>query len=228
MVAAGAAMLTTACTTYDPYYGGPQVGQPVVRGPIGPVGRNTQGGALIGAGAGAALGAIVAGRGDDLEGALIGGAVGALAGAAVGQYMDRQQEELARELAGTGIDVQRQGDNIVLNMPGDITFAFDRSDIQPQFNPVLDDVGRTLAQYNQTTVEVTGHADSTGADAYNQRLSEDRARAVANALIGRGVASNRIYVAGRGESMPIAGNDSEEGRSRNRRVEILLRPITTS
>src|SRR5690606_681596 len=114
LATAAVAVLTAACTTYDPYTGMP-------------VCNNTGTGALIGAGAGAGLGAIVAGRGDDVEGALIGGAVGALAGAAVGQYMDRQQRQLNQELAGTGIEVDRRGDNIVLNMPGDITFAFDRA-----------------------------------------------------------------------------------------------------
>lgn len=214
LTAAAAAVLVAGCTTYDPYTGMP-------------VRNNTGSGALLGAGAGAGLGAIFAGEGDDVEGALIGGAVGALAGAAVGQYMDRQQRQLNQELAGTGIEVDRRGDNIVLNMPGDITFAFDRADIQPQFYPVLDDIGRTLAQYNQTTVQVTGHADSVGSDQYNQSLSERRARAVADALVQRGVGSTRIYVVGRGESQPIASNDTEEGRARNRRVEILLTPITS-
>lgn len=208
------AVLAAACTTYDPY-----TGQPVR--------NNTGTGALIGAGAGAGLGAIVAGRGDDVEGALIGGAVGALAGAAVGQYMDRQQRQLNQELAGTGIEVDRRGDNIVLNMPGDITFAFDRADIQPQFQPVLDDIGRTLSEYNQTTVQVVGHADSVGSDSYNLALSERRARSVADALVQRGVGPNRIYVVGRGESQPIASNDTDEGRARNRRVEIILTPITS-
>jgi outer membrane protein OmpA-like peptidoglycan-associated protein len=208
------AVLAAACTTYDPY-----TGQPVR--------NNTGTGALIGAGAGAGLGAIVAGEGDDVEGALIGGAVGALAGAAVGQYMDRQQRQLNQELAGTGIEVDRRGDNIVLNMPGDITFAFDRADIQPQFQPVLDDIGRTLSEYNQTTVQVVGHADSVGSDSYNQALSERRARSVADALVQRGVGSNRIYVVGRGESQPIASNNTDEGRARNRRVEIILTPITS-
>ncbi len=212
---AAVALLATACTTYDPYTGQPQR-------------NNTAIGAGAGAVLGAGAGAIFAGEGDDLEGAAIGGALGALAGAAVGQYMDRQQRQLNQELAGTGIEVDRRGDNIVLNMPGDITFAFDRADIAPQFNPVLDDVARTLVEYNQTTVNVIGHTDSVGTDQYNQGLSERRASAVAGALTARGVAAQRIYVQGMGESQPIASNDTEEGRARNRRVEIILQPITQS
>src|SRR5690606_10010735 len=98
----------------------------------------------------------------------IGAGVGALAGAAVGNYMDRQQAAMREELAGTGVNVVRQGDNLILQMPADVTFAYDRSDVQSQFFPVLDDVARVLNQYPQTTVDVVGHADSRGADAYNQ------------------------------------------------------------
>ena len=212
LATAAVAVLAAACTTYDPYTG-QQVRNNTGTGAIA--------GAILGAGAGTLAG------GNDTRNAAIGGAVGALAGAAVGQYMDRQQAQLRQELAGTGIEVDRRGDNIVLNMPGDITFAFDRADIQPQFNPVLDDIGRTLAEFNQTTVQVVGHADSVGSDQYNQQLSERRARAVADALVQRGVSPQRIYVVGRGESQPIASNDTEEGRARNRRVEVVLTPITS-
>ncbi len=214
VTAASAAILVAACTTYDPY-----TGQPVR--------SNTGTGALIGAGGGAAAGAIIAGGGSRTEGALIGGALGALAGAAVGQYMDRQQQQLRQELAGTGIEVDRRGDNIVLNMPGDITFGFDRSDVQPQFFPVLDDLARTLREYDQTMIQVIGHTDSVGSQSYNQGLSERRANSVAQALVQRGVSPNRIYTSGRGLSEPIASNATEEGRARNRRVEIILQPITS-
>lgn len=205
-----------ACTTVDPYTG------QTVR-------NNTGTGAIAGALGGAALGYLTNTNksSEGRKNALIGAGVGALAGAAVGNYMDRQQAELRRELAGTGVDVTRQGDDIVLNMPSDITFAVDQSDIQPRFYPVLDDVSRVLNNYPQTLVDVIGHADSTGADAYNQALSERRAASVADYLVSRGrVLPDRLYVAGRGEMAPIASNATPEGRAQNRRVEIILRPYT--
>lgn len=209
------AFALTACTTTDPYSG------QTVR-------NNTGTGALAGALGGAALGYLT-NTNKSSEGrrnALIGAGVGALAGAAAGSYMDRQQAELRRELEGTGVDVTRQGDNIILNMPSDVTFAVDQADIQPRFYPVLDDVARTLSAYPQTLVDVIGHADATGADDYNQRLSERRASSVASYLVNHGVMADRLYVAGRGESQPIASNATPEGRAQNRRVEIILRPLT--
>lgn len=205
-----------ACTTTDPYTG------QVVR-------NNTGTGAIAGALGGAALGYLTNTNRSEQgrKNALIGAGIGALAGAGVGNYMDRQQAELRRELAGSGVDVVRQGDNIVLQMPGDVTFGFDRSDIQPQFYRVLDDVSRTLNDYPQTLVDVVGHADSTGRADYNQQLSERRALAVADYVTGQGrVMRDRLYVEGRGSSQPIATNATEEGRAQNRRVEIVLRPYT--
>ena len=205
-----------ACTTTDPY--------------PGPTVRNTTGtGAISGARAGAALGYLTNTNRSEQgrKNALIGAGVGALAGAGVGNYMDRQQAELRRELAGTGVDVQRQGDNIVLQMPSDVTFGFDRSDIQPQFYGALDDVARSLNNSPQTLVDVVGHADSTGRAEYNQNLSERRALAVADYMTGRGgVLRDRLYVEGKGSSQPIADNSTEDGRAKNRRVEIVLKPYT--
>jgi outer membrane protein OmpA-like peptidoglycan-associated protein len=205
----------TACTTVDPYTG------QTVR-------SNTRTGAIAGALGGAALGFLTNTNNGEQgrKNALLGAGIGALSGAAVGSYMDKQQAELRRQLADTGVTVTRQGDNIVLNMPSDVTFAVDRSDIQPQFNRVLDDVASTLNQYPATLVDVVGHADATGADAYNQSLSERRASTVASYLVGRSVLPGRIFVAGMGERQPIASNDSEAGRSQNRRVEVVLRPYT--
>ena len=151
---------------------------------------------------------------------------GALAGGAVGAYQDRQEAELRRELAGSGVDVVRQGDNITLNMPGNITFAFDSSNLQPQFYPVLDNVADTLNNYNQTVIEVAGHTDSVGDAAYNQNLSVQRAQSVANYLSGRGVMQQRMIVTGAGETRPIASNDTEAGRAQNRRVEITIVPVS--
>lgn len=205
-----------ACTTTDPYTG------QVVR-------NNTGTGALAGALGGAALGYLTNTNRSEQgrKNALIGAGIGALAGAGVGNYMDRQQAELRRELAGSGVEVQRQGDNIVLQMPSDVTFGFDRSDIQPQFYGALDDVARSLNNYPQTLVDVVGHADSTGRADYNQTLSERRALSVADYLTGRGgVLRDRLYVEGRGSSQPIADNSTDAGRAKNRRVEIVLRPYT--
>ena len=205
-----------ACTTTDPYTG------QVVR-------NNTGTGAIAGALGGAALGYLTNTNRSEQgrKNALIGAGVGALAGAGVGNYMDRQQAQLRRDLAGSGVEVQRQGDNIVLQMPSDVTFGFDRSDIQPQFYDTLASVARSLNEYPQTLVDVVGHADSIGRADYNQQLSERRALAVADNLTNRGgVLRDRLYVAGRGSSQPIATNDTEEGRAKNRRVEIILRPYT--
>jgi len=209
-----AATALTACTTVDPYTG------QTVR-------SNTRTGAIVGALGGAALGYLSNDKSEQgRKNALLGAGVGALAGAGVGAYMDKQQAQLRAQLANTGVTVARQGDNIVLNMPSDVTFAVDRSDIQPQFDRVLDEVAGTLNQYPSTMVDVVGHADSTGTDAYNQALSERRASAVAAYLTSRNVLPARLYVAGMGERQPIASNDTEAGRAQNRRVEIVLRPYT--
>jgi outer membrane protein OmpA-like peptidoglycan-associated protein len=188
--------------------------------------NRTQQGALIGAAVGAVAGLLT---GDDAterrQRALVGAGVGGLTGGAVGAYQDRQEAELRRQMAGTGVDVVRQGDNITLNMPGNITFAFDSSNLQPQFLPVLDNVAGTLSQYNQTIVEVAGHTDSVGTDAYNQALSERRANAVAGYLGSKGVMQQRMIVVGAGETRPVASNDTDSGRAQNRRVEITLVPV---
>jgi len=188
--------------------------------------NRTRTGALIGAGIGAVAGLL---SGDDAterrQHALIGAGVGALAGGAIGVYQDRQEAELRQRMAGTGVEVVRQGDNITLNMPGAITFDFDRSDIKPEFRPVLDNVARTLTEFNQTIVEVAGHTDSVGSDSYNQALSERRASAVASFLSSRGVMQQRMIIVGAGESRPIASNNTEAGRAQNRRVEITLVPV---
>lgn len=210
-----AAAALTACATVDPYTG------ETVR-------SNTRTGALVGAGAGALLGYLTNTNKSE-EGrtnALIGAGVGALAGAGVGTYMDRQQAELRRELANTDVRIRRDGDNIYLEMPGDVTFDVDRAEIKPQFVPVLDDVARVLNQYPSTLVDVIGHADATGPDDYNLDLSRRRASSVADFLVNRGrVLPDRLYVDGQGERSPIASNETEAGRAQNRRVEVVLRPF---
>lgn len=179
-------------------------------------------GATIGALGGAAVGGIA----DDGRGALIGAGIGALAGGAVGAYMDRQEDELRRDLAGSGVDVSRQGDNIVLNMPSNVTFDFDSTAIRGEFQGTLGEVAQTLARYEQTYVDVIGHTDSTGPANYNQSLSERRALSVADYVSARGVIPPRINTGGYGETRPIADNSMAAGRHQNRRVEIYIRPYT--
>ena len=179
----------------------------------------TAGGAIIGAGVGMMAG------GDDKRNAAIGAVVGGLAGAAVGVYMDRQEEELRRQTEGTGIEVQRVGDQIALNMPSGITFDVNSAAIKGDFYGPLDQVSTTLMEYPKTAIDVVGHASSDGDDAYNQALSERRASSVSSYLVNSGVQSVRLNSFGMGETQPIADNATQAGRAANRRVEILLTPI---
>ena len=183
-------------------------------------------GALIGAAIGAAAGLLSGGDAvERRQRAMVGAGVGALAGGAVGAYQDRQEAELRRETAGTGIDVSRDGDVIKLNLPDGVTFDFAKYDLKPQFYPALNTVAQTLKQYNQTIVEVSGHTDSVGSDAANQVLSERRANSVASYLIGQGLMRERFEIVGMGERYPVASNDNDSGRALNRRVEIRLLPV---
>jgi len=183
----------------------------------------TRRGAAIGAGVGAVIGLIS--KGDKVQNAMIGAAIGGLAGGAIGNYQDRQERKLRAQLAGTGVDVQRIGDNITLNMPGNVTFASDSADLNAQFFKVLEQVAGTLTEYNQTVIEVAGHTDSTGSDAYNQQLSERRAGAVIAYLASHGVQDQRMIKVGAGEKHPVASNATAEGRQLNRRVEITIVPV---
>lgn len=177
-----------------------------------------------GAGVGAAIGGLL-GSMESSEHALGGAALGALAGGAVGQYMDRQEDTMRQQLQGTGIDVQRQGDNLLLNIPNSITFDFDSARIWSQAEGTLGNLAGVLNQYPQTMIDVMGHTDNVGSEKYNQDLSDRRAQAVANKLRDFGVASQRLMVLGYGEKQPIASNDTEAGRAQNRRVEIKISPI---
>ena len=204
----------TGCQTLDPYTGESQTSKATK-------------GAIIGAVSGAVVGLV---SGDDAverrQRALIGAGVGALAGGAIGYYMDRQEAKLRQELAGTGVQVYRDGDNITLNMPGNVTFATDSSDLSPDFFNVLSSVSKVLDEYDRTVVEVAGHTDSTGSNSYNQGLSERRATSVAEYLETSGVNSTRLITVGMGESMPVSDNVSAAGRQSNRRVEITMVPVT--
>lgn len=189
-------------------------------------GNSTTWGALLGAGAGALGGYFSSGNDDDRrKNAIIGAGIGALAGGAVGNYMDRQEAELRQDLQGTGVGVERQGDNILLTMPNQVTFGFDQATVQSQFFPVLTNVATTLTQYPSTFIDIVGHTDSVGTDSYNMELSQRRAQAVASYLMGKGVQGQRLVVRGVGEQFPVASNDTDAGRAQNRRVEILISPV---
>ncbi len=215
VVAGLAALALTACSTVDPYTG--QSG--LAKG---------AGGAMIGAGSGAVVGAIVgsATGNDPRIAALIGAGIGGLTGAAVGHYMDQQEAELRAQLQSTGVSVTRVGNQIILNMPSNITFDVDSATVQPGFNQTLVSVGLVLKKFNKTIVDVYGHTDDTGSDAHNQDLSQRRAVAVATILANQGIDQRRFYIEGKGETDPIASNATETGRQQNRRVEIQISPIS--
>ena len=207
-------LFALGCTTINPYTGEQQTSKAVK-------------GAGIGAAAGAVIGLISGDDGRERgKRALIGAGVGALAGGAVGYYMDVQEAKLREKLAGTGVGVTRQGDNIILNMPSNITFAVDSADIRGEFFNVLDSVTLVVEEYDKTLIEVMGHTDSTGSESYNQTLSERRAQTVTDYFASRGLNPLRLQAQGYGENYPVADNDTESGRALNRRVEIALVPLT--
>ncbi|WP_172122470.1 MULTISPECIES: OmpA family protein [unclassified Devosia] len=214
LVAGLAALALSACSSINPYTGESQL-------------SNTAGGALLGTGGGAITGALVGAAvgGDPRVGALIGAGVGGLAGAAIGDYMDDQEAELRAQLQGTGVSVTRVGQQIILNMPSNITFATDQASVQPQFNQTLVSVALVLKKFDQTIVDVYGHTDSQGDDNYNLSLSQRRAVAVATILANQGIDQRRFFIEGKGETSPIASNATESGRAQNRRVEIQISPI---
>ena len=208
-----ATAFVSACST-DPFTGEQKV-------------SNTAGGAAIGAGVGALAGLAVGGsRNAQRNAVLIGAGLGALTGGAIGATMDRNEADLRAQLQGTGVSVTRVGNQVVLNMPSDITFDVDRDAVKPGFRQTLNSVAIVLNRYQQTIVDVFGHTDSTGGDAHNMDLSQRRALSVANYLNQQGVDSRRFAVTGFGSTRPIATNGTPEGRALNRRVEIQLSPLT--
>lgn len=212
---AGMAALS-ACTTLDPYTREEKT-------------SNAAKGAAIGAAVGAVAGLITGdGSKERKKRALILGGVGAIAGGGVGVYMDNQEMKLRQTLENTGVSVVRQGDNITLVMPGNITFAVDSADINSGFYEILDSVALVLIEFKQTLVEVAGHTDSTGSDEHNQDLSERRAASVSNYLVSRSVMRDRLITVGAGERYPVASNETASGRQLNRRVEINIEPLTES
>lgn len=179
-------------------------------------------GAAIGAAAGALIGKTTSNKKD--KRAYIGAAIGALAGAAVGRYMDQQEAAFRDELSGSGIDVVRDGDNIRLVMPSNITFASSQSAISPGFDVTLNAVARVMTKYEKTFLGIEGHSDSTGNPEFNMTLSEKRAESVKNYLQRQGVNGGRMSVSGFGDTQPVATNKTSGGRAQNRRVVIEIVP----
>jgi outer membrane protein OmpA-like peptidoglycan-associated protein len=204
------ALAVPACTTLDPYTREEKT-------------SSATKGAVVGAAAGAAVGAIARG---DRRSVLIGAGIGALAGGVVGNYMDQQEDALRARLEGSGVSVSRAGEQITLNMPGNITFATNSADVTSGFYEVLNSVSLVLAEFEQTYVDVVGHTDSTGSLAYNRELSVRRADSVGGYLQGQGIEPARFIISGAGPSFPVASNATPEGRALNRRVEIVLTPLT--
>ena len=211
---AGAVSLQAGCSTINPYTGEKQTSK-----------------AGMGAGIGAVTGALIGIATSDSakerkERALKGAGIGAVAGGGVGYYMDVQEAKLREKMEGAGVSVTRDGDNIILNMPGNLTFDTDSTTVKPSFRPVLDAVSEVLKEYKSTMIQVAGHTDSTGGDKYNLMLSQQRAQSVANILSGFGVEQVRLDTVGFGETQPIASNSTATGREQNRRVELTLLPYT--
>ena len=206
-----AALATSGCMTYDPYTGEEETSK-------------ATSGAIIGAVSGAAIGAL-SNHNDRGKGALIGAAAGGATGGGIGYYMDRQEAELRHKLEGTGVRVPRNGDEIDLIMPGDVTFDVDEASVRNEFVDVLNSVAIVLKEFDKTAIRVEGHTDSSGAESYNQQLSERRATAVRDLLLRAGIPISRTSVSGYGENQPIASNDSPAGRQANRRVTLNLIPL---
>jgi len=208
---AGFTLLATSACVTDPNTGEKKASRTAIGGVGGAV-------------AGYLLGGLIGGK----TGRIIGAGVGGVAGAAVGYQMDKQIKELKEETSGSGVDVTEIGDGqgILVNLPDGVTFAVNSTTISPAFQATLDKIANSLVQYPNSLVDVMGHTDSTGSDAYNEDLSKRRADAVANYLALRGVSRTRIATIGYGERYPVADNATEEGRARNRRVEIKITPVT--
>ncbi len=203
----GGALLAAGCTT-NPYTGEQQVSKA----------------ATYGAGAAAVCGLV--GAIDSSQHARNAALGCGIVGAGVGAYMDVQEAKLREQLQGTGVSVVREGDNIRLVMPGNITFQTDSYNLRGDFYPVLNSVGEVLAKYADTTIRLTGHTDNTGSRQYNQTLSERRAGSVADYLVTREVNRTRMLVQGMSFDQPLADNGTAEGRAQNRRVELYILPKT--
>lgn len=212
LIAASTAVLLAGCASQNPYDNQPPSSNKTA----------TYGG--LGALAGAAAGALIS-HDDRGKGALIGAAIGGASGAGYGYYADKQEAELRQSMQGTGVEVQRQGDQIKLIMPGNITFATDSSEIVSNFYAPLNNLASSFKQFNQNSIEIVGFTDSTGSRQYNMDLSQRRAQSVATYLTAQGVDGTRLSTRGAGPDQPIASNATADGRAQNRRVEVNLRPL---
>jgi outer membrane protein OmpA-like peptidoglycan-associated protein len=186
-----------------------------------PLDTRTKQGAVLGALGGAIAGAAIGGKDKRTEGVLIGAATGAIAGGLIGRYLDQQAQELD---AIPGADVQRRDDSLLVNFESSLLFDTGKAQLQPGAYDRLRSLARTLNNYPESAVQIRGHTDSVGGEAFNQRLSEDRADGVRDFLAAEGVASSRISALGLGARFPVASNSTEAGRQQNRRVEIEIRP----
>ncbi|WP_148713868.1 OmpA family protein [Chitinolyticbacter meiyuanensis] len=191
--------------------------------------NNTEMGAIIGTLGGAAIGAAVNHKNRG-KGALIGAVGGGLAGAGIGYYMDQQakdlQKQLAAEIQRGEITLQKNSDNsLLVSMTSNTGFDTNSSQLKGGFTPTLDKIAKVVNQYGKTAITVVGHTDNVGKDAYNQTLSEQRARSVVDYLVGRQVNPVRLDSYGKGKTQPRASNDTEEGRRLNRRVELWIMPV---
>lgn len=187
--------------------------------------NRTRTGALVGAGIGALAGATRESGGDRLKNAAVGAVIGAGTGGVVGSFLDRQAADLRNDFANGSIDVINNGNELIVRMPQDILFATDSATVSAGLQGDLRVLAANLNRYPASTVQVQGHTDNTGTAAYNQDLSERRAQSVNSILISNGVASGRMSAVGFGEAQPLASNATPEGRSQNRRVQIVIRPI---
>lgn len=210
VVAIATAMLSLlgGCTTINPYTGEQKVSD-----------------ATFGTGIGVAGGAVLGGLLGGKEGALIGAAAGGLTGGLIGHSMDNANTELRQRLVGTGVQVTKVGNSVQLRMASDVTFKTDSADINASFYETLSSVATVLQKYNRTNIIVSGYTDNTGTPSHNQVLSEQRAKSVGNFLVSQGVNQNRVFAQGFGKRNPIASNATAEGRTANRRVVIILRPM---
>lgn len=205
------ALFASGCTTVNPYTNEQQTAKATT-------------GSLIGAVAGAAVGVASSSKNDRGKGALIGATSGAVVGGGIGYYMDVQETKLRQQLASSGVSVTRNGDNIILNMPNEVTFGVDQTELSDNAKRVLNSVAAVAKEYSKTQLNVLGYTDSSGSESYNLRLSQVRAGEVSNYLMNKKVAAARVKSKGMGEANPIASNVSAEGRAQNRRVEIVLTP----
>ncbi len=213
LITAMATLFITGCMTIDPLTGEEKL-------------TGTSKTAMTGAAIGGILGMALS-KNDRKKGAILGAGIGALSGAAVGTYMDKQEAALRDRLAGTGVSVTRDGDNLILNLPSNITFASGQADLTSDFTKTLEGVVVVLEEFESTLITIDGHTDSVGSMEYNQSLSERRAMSVAHYVSAKGIQLARIAAYGHGEEQPIASNDSAEGRAENRRVMLTLEPITS-